>query len=261
MKIHVSSLNEYSFCPRCIYLRHILKVTPEKSIDQILGIIGHGIRKELSLRQYRMISGIKSVDEIQNRLLDELDKIIIDLPFIYREKFEGFDYSQYIPQIKSEILREINVLNEKLCGMIEELGLQRSLELLTPWKVEFTIKSDELKLSGRIDKIMKFDTLIPYEIKTGDASEDVWEGDRLQLGAYAILLEEKFDTLIPYGYVEYTRIHEKRPVLITEQLRRRVINTRDNIIDILNGKIPEICSHGSGAKCDACGYKEECYKI
>jgi len=49
--------------------------------------------------------------------------------------------------------------------------------------------------------------------------------------------------------------------MTTEKLRREVINTRDSIIEILQGKIPEICPHGSGKKCEACGYRERCYEI
>ena len=53
----------------------------------------------------------------------------------------------------------------------------------------------------------------------------------------------------------------KRPVMTTEQLMRRVINARDNIIEILGGRVPEICPHGSGKKCEACGFRERCYEI
>jgi CRISPR/Cas system-associated exonuclease Cas4 (RecB family) len=78
---------------------------------------------------------------------------------------------------------------------------------------------------------------------------------------YVLLCEEKFNQKIRYGYVEYTQICEKKPVLASEALRRKTLETRDKVLEIRNGLIPEICPHGSGRKCDACGLKEECYTV
>lgn len=42
---------------------------------------------------------------------------------------------------------------------------------------------------------MKKDNYIPVKIKTGKPSESVWEGDRLQICAYTMLLEEEFNRI------------------------------------------------------------------
>lgn len=261
MRVHASSLREYEFCPRAVYLKNVLKIPPKRSVERCRGLLGHAIRKELSLRQSKLLGRVKDVKEIEPLMLEELNSILEDIPYIYRNMLAGIEPDEYVSEIKTQLTNEIRLMGENLSLMINELGIERALEIITPWRVEYSIRSDELKLSGRIDKIMKQDTYMPIEIKTGYVGNSTWEGDRLQICAYALLLEDKFDEFIPYGFVEYTQIQEKRPVLTTEKLRRKVINTRDEILEILNGKVPEICPHGSGKKCQACGFFEDCYNI
>lgn len=269
MIVNVSTLNEYTFCPRSVYLSKVLNLKPEPSAERAKGIISHAIRKELSLRQGKLLGKIKNADNLEIFLLKEFEDILKDIPHIYKEKFEGIiNLNFYINEIRPELLNEIKLMKEKLTAMIETFGIKESLRRITPWKVEFSLRSEKLKFSGRVDKVMKEgNEIIPIEIKTGggsDISKGIWEGDRLQTCAYAMLLEEKFKIKrIPFGFVEYPKIHEKKPVMITEQLRRRVIYTRDEIIEILSNKKipPEICPHGSGKKCQSCGFKEKCYEI
>lgn len=263
MKIHVSNLNEYSFCPRSIYLSHVLKIEPEPSRERSYGLIGHAVRKELSLRQSKILKDIQNIENIEILLLEELNSVLNDIPYIYKEMLQSIEIEDLIPEIRNEVVSEIKTVSEKLNLIVNELGISNALKRITPWRVEYPLESKKIGFSGRIDKVMKEDTYIPIEIKTGDVPDSVWEGDRLQTCAYAMLLEEEFRLKKPirFGYVEYTRAQEMRPVMTTEQLRRRVINARDEIIKILEGKIPEICPHGSGRKCDACGYKERCYEI
>ena len=262
MKIRVSSLRDYNFCPCIIYLRDVLKLESTPSTKRTRGLLGHAIRREMSLRQARLLSKAKCVEEIKPIILNELDKIIQDVPYIYREMLCDTEYQPHIDAVYSEIVDEIGVMHEKLRPMVNELGIDATLKRITPWKVEYSIKSANLKLSGRIDKVMSEDKgLIPIEIKTGKVSEGVWEGDRLQTCAYALLLEDKFDRDVPFGFVEYTRVHEKRPVMTTQQVRRRVINTRDSILDIINGGIPKTDQYRSENKCRVCGYRDVCCEV
>ena len=267
MKVHVSTLNQYSFCPRSVYLSYVLRLDPEPGIERLRGLLGHAIRKELCLRQSKLIEKTIGAD-IENLLLLELEKILEDIPYIYRNLLDrnssdDFDYKDCIPGIRSELEGEISVIGDKLGIMIEELGIDDAIKIISPWKVEYSLRSDKLNFSGRIDKVMKDkvmgkDAYVPVEIKTGKVSDGVWEGDRLQTCAYAMLLEDAFELkkAIPFGFVEYTRVQEKRPVMTTEQLRRRVINTRDEIIDIFDGKVPGACA--SDRKCQSCGYMGVC---
>jgi len=263
MMVQVSSLNQYSFCPRIIYLSKILKLKPEFSPERSRGLISHAIRRELSMRQSKLLGKIRDVNDLNSTLVEELDRILEDAPHIYKGFLGEVEYNRYLPEIRSEILHEIGIMGTKLRFMVEEIGFERALMTIIPWKVEYTVRSKKLRLSGRIDKVMRNPSYTPVEIKTSSVPDGIWAGDRLQICAYAMLLEDRFNLKepIPFGFVEYTRAQERRPVMTTEELRRKVLETRDEIIDIFNGDIPEICPHGNGKKCRSCCYKGQCYDV
>jgi CRISPR-associated protein Cas4 len=263
MMLYVSDLSSYCFCPRSIYLSRFLKIKPASSAAQSRGLISHAVRKELSIRQPRILEKISSDCDIRPRLEFEVERILRDVPHIYRSILSGIEPAPYLAEIRSELVSEMLLMEEKLRIMVEGIGLEESIRLLTPKWVEYSVKSDALMLSGRIDKVMAEPSYVPVEIKTGSVPSSVWEGDRIQTCAYAMLLEDSLTLSEPigFGFVEYTRVSERRPVLTTEKLRREVVSIRDRVSEVLDGHLPDICPHGSGKKCVGCGYKEQCYDI
>ena len=76
--------------------------------------------------------------------------------------------------------------------------------------VSVELTSTTLGLSGKVDCLRRRDgSYLPYEHKRGkparaaDTSPLAWPSDRLQLVAYAVLLEEAFGQPIPEGRVRY----------------------------------------------------------
>jgi len=263
MPISASKLTEYLYCPRAVYLGEVLGFETEPTKEQEAGILGHAIRKELSLRQARILKRIKEPEELENRLESELKKILLELPVIYKEKLGEIDIAETLPQIEDEIAEELKRLTKSLEGMMSEMGIQEALTYLTPWKVEYSMLSSELEISGRVDKIYREPDIRPSDIKTGEPPEDgIWEGDRLQVAAYALLIEDRFEEPVNHGYVEYSRTAERRPLIVTEKLRRQVLYTRDAVLDIIEGiEVPDVCPHGQTNKCKNCGHREKCYEV
>lgn len=69
----------------------------------------------------------------------------------------------------------------------------------------------------------------------------MWKSDALQIGAYAILMEHEFTREIPLGFVEYTGVCQRRPVLVNIDLREEVLNVLEDIKSMLtDGNIPEL---------------------
>ncbi|RLI92555.1 MAG: CRISPR-associated protein Cas4 [Candidatus Altiarchaeales archaeon] len=256
MIIQVSSLNDYSFCPRAVYLSKVLGVKPKMSRRLLMGSIWHFIMRELSIRQHKFLNRITDGGEIRILLSEELEKILRDLPFIYGHISKD-DLDEFIPILRKEIQNDIDVMSNKLNELITRFGIEDALRMITPWKVEFQVNSRRLGMRGRIDKVMRNPDIFPVEIKTGKCPEtDVWNGNKLQLCAYAMLLEDRFNSKVNYGLIEYTRIQEERRVVMTSALRRNVLEVRDMIIDIINGHIPERIKNSN--KCNSCVYRHEC---
>ncbi|HHQ44928.1 MAG TPA: Dna2/Cas4 domain-containing protein [Candidatus Altiarchaeales archaeon] len=257
--INVSDLNKYSYCPRRIYLENNLQIKPEPTEAQTFGILGHAVRKEFSLRQSKIIKKTDSEKSFKTLLACELESILKDAPIIYKDKLpKGFEKA--VPQLKKEMRGELKLMEKHFQAMIGDMGIEKTLDYLTPWKVEYSLTSQNLDMTGRIDKIYRRDITAPVELKTGTPSESVWPGDRLQLTAYIMMLEEKIAEEIPYGFIEYTRILEQKPVNNTEKTRREVIYARDEIQHILDGHDPGVCPHGNHRKCAGCQLEEICFK-
>jgi len=92
----------------------------------------------------------------------------------------------------------------------------------------FALESLELGLKGKVDAIRKRDgALLPIEVKKGHAAPgegplSAWESDRVQVAAYALLLESTQDVQITEGRVRYLTDHKTVRVPIDDELRNKV---------------------------------------
>jgi CRISPR-associated protein Cas4 len=124
---------------------------------------------------------------------------------------------------------------------------------------EFKIASDSLELKGIVDQIEVYPSgRVPIELKTGSMpKEGVWPGHRIQLGAYALLMEERFGKKIKEGFVHYLDPNIRRQVVINPFLRQEVKELKNKIRQMLDGKdIPAAADNEN--KCKKCGLREQC---
>jgi len=258
MKVAVSVLSAYSFCPRSVYLSEVLCLEPDSLAEMQRGVFGQEVRKKLIGKQIALLGDVNDIPSLISTLRDELDCI-----------FEGvwkkypLVCSEEASKVKSEVVTDLGAFSERLSYIAEDIGFERALRKMTPWKVDYSVSSEKLGLCGRIDKVMKEGICYPVEIKTCSPPENVWNGDKLQVCAYGLLLEEDLSLKkkIPYGFVEYARIPEMRPVMYTDALRKSVTDTREAVCGVLEGIVPDICPHGNGRKCESCSYSKRCYEI
>jgi CRISPR-associated exonuclease Cas4 len=124
-------------------------------------------------------------------------------------------------------------------------------------ELEPALRSEKFGLTGSPDKLITIgDELTPSIIKTGAMAENgVWKSDRLQLTAYAILVEEIYNTVVTRGFVEYARWGKVREVTIKRHERRKVLQLRDRVRKIEEGFMPE---KPTDAPCEHCGFKGIC---
>lgn len=87
----------------------------------------------------------------------------------------------------------------------------------------------------------------------------VWNADAIELVANAILIEEEFDTEVFVGFVHYTALDEKRPVIMDVNLRKGLFEVINEVKEIINNKkYPKVKT--SEKKCGNCEYKTICLK-
>jgi CRISPR-associated protein Cas1 len=93
--------------------------------------------------------------------------------------------------------------------------------------LNFNLESGELRLIGKFDALRRRDgELIPYEHKrgrsarSGEGKAEAWKSDRLQIIAYAVLLEEHAGEIITEGRIRYHADNSTVRVSVDEQARK-----------------------------------------
>ena len=132
---------------------------------------------------------------------------------------------------------------------------------LTPKIIsELRVESDELKLKGIIDQVHVYDKeYVPFELKTGRTPSDgIWPSHRIQIAAYSLLLQEKFNKEVKEGFVVYLDTKEKRHIAFNPFMKQEVMQIVDEIIELLENKeLPDFCNNEN--KCRKCGLRKTCY--
>ena len=116
--------------------------------------------------------------------------------------------------------------------------------------------SDRLNLIGKADLVEfhRDGSVYPVEFKHGAKRQKLH--DDLQLAAQAMCLEDMLGRPVPRGAIFHASSHRRREVVITPELKVRVIDTANAIRAMLvSGKLPPPVID---ARCRECSLKDIC---
>lgn len=120
--------------------------------------------------------------------------------------------------------------------------------------------SHRLKLRGKVDMIIitKHGEYVPVEVKWSEANRDVPKRQhKAQIVAYAILIEENFNTTVKRGLIYYSRSKRFLETSLTSRDKWQVEKYIKQIYQII--KSEEIPYTRQDLKhCQDCGYKHYC---
>lgn len=122
---------------------------------------------------------------------------------------------------------------------------------------EEVLRSRAHDLVGKPDYLVRAGRhVIPVEVKSMRAPERPREGHLLQLGAYCLLVEERFGARPPYGILRFSDKSLKIP--FEGALERAVIET----LARMRADAPRAGGarrdHSDPARCAACGVRDDC---
>jgi len=268
MHISVTMLSSYLYCKRKLFLERVLGLFEPDKETVVKGSIRHETYDEINKIEEEIVKSIKEgikFKEIRDKYIHTYAELLREvikknkkrLNNVNLNSLEAFKniFPRFVRESESRAINIYNFMSKyKVYG--KELW-----EKLTPKIIsEFKIKSDDLLLSGIIDQIEEYEEgFVPIELKTGKMpKEGVWPGHRIQIAAYALLLEEISKTKIKEGFVHYLDSDERRQVVINPFLKEEVKELRKKVLEMLNfGEIPGYC--GNERKCAVCGLKKECF--
>lgn len=267
-RISVSMLSSYVYCKRKLFLEYVLNLVEPEKTALVKGSIRHETYDKVNKIEEDIVKNITSEDDfgtIYRKYLNAYSRLLRETIIKNRFRLKKVQlplieaYNQIISFFKQE--SELRALN--LSNFIEKnnvFGEELWEKLIPKIKSEYTIDSDDLELKGIIDQIEVYpEGFVPIELKTGSMpNEGVWPGHRIQLGAYALLMEEKFGKEIKEGFVVYLDKQERRRIAINPFLKQEVKELKNKVRELLNNfEIPEVESNEN--KCNKCGIKDKCF--
>ncbi len=263
--IKVSDLTHYMICPRLVYFRARGYEQPRIAEGKERSAIEHILLKELGFNMHKVYGGDKydeggEEDERTTEEEEAVKRVIEDavdgVEWIYKDELKTVDKDLF-EAVKSDFLHRIESpewlsklkTEDELAELVRSYGYER----------EHTMLSEKLGMVGSVDKLIKTEgEVIPCVIKTGRCPEyGVWRGDRMQLAAYAMLIEDEFGTTVQRGFVEYInmRTAEIRDLHIKKRDRALAFQILKYVKKIKGGVYPE---KGANAPCDSCSFIEMC---
>ena len=134
---------------------------------------------------------------------------------------------------------------------LKRFGLEQAEQVFN-----ISIGSETLQLHGIIDSLLiTKDTIYPIEFKLSGHKPS--RGQILQLTAYGMLAEEKYQRLFRKGFILYEQKGKTVPILIQEQHRQQVLSIRDTILaDLKQACLPD--SPATATQCTQCEYLNYC---
>jgi len=265
MMIAVTMLSTYLYCKRMLFLQKVLKLKEPLKESLVLGIVRHEIYDKINKDEEKIVTSIKEDDNInelyKKSYLKKVREIIIKNKAKIREV--NLEIVEVFKKTWPYILGEAEERADKINNFIKinkaygkELWVQLTPKIISELRVE----SSNLQLRGIIDKIEVYkEDYVPIELKTGNSPKDgMWPGHRIQIAAYILLLEEKYNKKIKEGFIHYLDNKEKRHLAMNPFLKEEIIELISKVKSILEQTyLPKY--NKNEKKCANCGLREQCF--
>lgn len=252
------------FCPMKLYLQ--THVDNAEDNDILLNIEIKKIKvdtQDLIQKNMRKLKKEMNVTEIEDTLSENIGNYLESTFSSIQNMNLGLTTEQIL-EINNETYYNIKSYAVKAKQAMEVLGRNgySIVDMFFPnCMYSFHLKDVKLELSGICDKIEIVDgKYYPITIRHSNPPiKGVWDQDAIDLAANAILIEEEFETEVFVGFVDYTKINERRPVVMDVNIRKALFNIINEVKDIeYNKKVPTVKINDR--KCGNCEYKNICIK-
>ena len=262
--MNISSIKTHMYCPMKLYIQNHIDVEENKDYQLAIEI------KKLKI-------------DIQDLIQKNMRKIRKEMDLIEIEEILFENINSYIESTADSIKSmNLGISDEQISGIIDDayfnikikaLKTKQAMSILDKHAFEiidlffqncmysYLLKDSSLELIGMCDKIEIIDgKYYPVTIKSSNPPiKGVWDQDAIELVAYAILLEEEFDTEVFVGFVDYEKIGDRRPVVMDVNLRKGLFDVIREVKEITDNKrLPNVKKNNK--KCKKCEYKDICLK-
>lgn len=173
----------------------------------------------------------------------------------------------YCPRIVfiTHVLHHEEVVTEAMEMGREEHDERAIAPLISRLKASRVLRGVELvsrrlRIAGKPDYLVqtRLNEYIPIEVKWAESERGKMKWDhRLQLAAYALLIEENYGTTVKRGYAYYLREHKVAEAALHEGLKTLVAKKIAEIHEMIETERDPLVRVPI-SKCLNCGYKAYC---
>ena len=250
--LSVTDLSAYKFCIRSLYLRLVLGFREPVKPVMVLGSIRHKIYDEANKREEELVTQVGSGMDRQKILSlfsEAYDEILHQSISVYSSQLGtlGMNAAEVASQLEPAVLSQAHSRADEIISFSSRAKLFGSelWEALTPKIItELRVLSKSLRLKGVVDRIEVYgNEYVPVEIKTGRTpSEGVWPDHRMQLAAYMLLLNDRFNTNVKEGQVNYVATNQTRQVVMNPFMEYEVKSAVNDVFSLIERpEVPEPC--------------------
>jgi CRISPR-associated exonuclease Cas4 len=182
--------------------------------------------------------------------------------YLYCPRIIYFDHVLHVPKPPDVKLDTGKEKHEEITGKEKRRkgGIFYDPELDQAEKLfKVSLESSTLGLRGVLDYLIKTDReLIPVDYKFGCSHNGaVHLNHKYQLAAYALLVEESFNTTVRRGYVHYSKDRLNARIDMSDEVRRRTLKMTSEVRRIIDDEIEPSSTKNMG-RCRDCEYRRYC---
>jgi CRISPR-associated protein Cas4 len=266
--LSVSMLCSYDYCKRKLFLNYVLGIKEPYQKATSLGTIRHETYDQINKIEENLVKSItqkKTKEELielyKSKYRGILSNIIRnnEIPLKELNLNLGDVFKQVWPLILDESETRASSLYDFII-MNNIYGEELWDRLIPKIQSETRIESEKLNLKGIIDQLEIYPLgIVPVDLKTGSMpKEGVWPSHKIQIAAYAMLAEEKYDKDIKEGFIHYLDHKERRHVSLNPFIKEEIKELIKKVENLLNKKeLPHFVENIN--KCTNCGLKDVCH--
>ena len=250
--INISSIKMHMYCPMKLYLKTHVDISQNDEYQ---------LYNEI--KNMRKLNKTMNLDEIETALGQNIVTYTENNISTIKNLKLGITQEQ-TDEITDETYFNMKILAlkaKKAMNILDKDGME-IVEMFFPnCMYSYLMKDKQLDLIGICDKIEIIDgKYYPISFKSSKPPlKGTWDSDAIELAANAILIEEEFDTEVFVGFVKYSKIDDKRPVIMDMNLRKGLFSVLNEVKEIIiNKKIPKVKINEK--KCRNCEYYAICTK-
>lgn len=252
------------YCPMKLYIQNHVDVEENKDYQLAIEIKKLKIDiQDLIQKNMRKIKKEMTLIEIESILSESINSYIESTTNSIRSMNLEISNDQITEIVNDAYFNiKITALKIKQAMIILDKHAFEIIDMFFPNSMySYLLKDPSLELIGMCDKIEIIDgKYYPVTIKSSNPPiKGVWDQDAIELVAYAILLEEEFDTEVFVGFVDYEKIGDRRPVVMDVNLRKALFEVIREVKEIKDNKqLPTVRMNKK--KCEKCEYNDICKK-